>query len=59
MPAKVPAAEEDTAVIRHTSGTTGKPKGAMLTHLSLIHAAICYGAAFGLIPGDHVLCAAP
>ncbi len=31
----VPRADEDTAVILHTSGTTGKPKGATLTHGNL------------------------
>ncbi|SPM28488.1 long-chain-fatty-acid--CoA ligase [Mycobacterium terramassiliense] len=31
----VPCDDEDVAVILHTSGTTGKPKGAMLTHGSL------------------------
>lgn len=53
------ADEEDVAVILHTSGTTGKPKGAMLTHLALIHAAIYYKAAFGLTSEDRVVSAVP
>ncbi len=32
--------EEDVAVLLYTSGTTGKPKGAMLTHLNLIHSVL-------------------
>ena len=31
----VPRDDEDVAVLLHTSGTTGKPKGAMLTHGNL------------------------
>jgi long-chain acyl-CoA synthetase len=31
-----PGSDEDVAVILYTSGTTGKPKGAMLTHTNLI-----------------------
>jgi len=39
-PAPAEADENETAVILYTSGTTGHPKGAMLTHLNLIHSAL-------------------
>ena len=56
MPASdaAPVREEDTAVLLYTSGTTGNPKGAMLSHLNIVHSAMHYQACFGL---DHHDCA--
>jgi long-chain acyl-CoA synthetase len=45
----------DTAVIVYTSGTTGPPKGAMLTHANLTWAAGTFRRAFGTGPDDEVL----
>ncbi len=51
--------EEDVAVILYTSGTTGLPKGAMLTHLSLTTAAMNYALAAGLDEHDCAAVPAP
>jgi len=52
--------EEDTAVILYTSGTTGKPKGAELTHLNLSRNAQISGETMTEVrDGDVVLGALP
>ncbi|XP_058157315.1 long-chain-fatty-acid--CoA ligase 1 isoform X6 [Dasypus novemcinctus] len=58
-----PPAPEDLAVICFTSGTTGNPKGAMITHQNLICdcsafvkvtecVMLCHGAKIGFFQGD-------
>ena len=51
--------ETDVAVILYTSGTTGHPKGAMLTHLAIVHSALHYEACMRLGPDDRSALAVP
>lgn len=58
-PARVMPHEEDTAVILYTSGTTGLPKGAMLTHLGIVHSSLVFLRCMGLTAADRSLAAVP
>jgi len=54
-----PTAETDTAVVLYTSGTTGQPKGAELTHSNMVHNALLAGRTFGTAEHDVHLIALP
>jgi len=56
----VPRAGDDLAWLFYTSGTTGRPKGAMLTHRVLAAASFAYMTEVDPVgPGDTILHAAP
>jgi long-chain acyl-CoA synthetase len=59
VPGSAPVEDRDAAVILFTSGTSGKAKGAVLTHGGIGRAARNVVDALALGPGDVVLGAAP
>jgi O-succinylbenzoic acid--CoA ligase len=54
-----PVGEEDTAVILYTSGTTGRPKGAMLSQLGIVHSSLHYEHHMRLGPDERSVLAVP
>jgi len=53
------AREDDAAACLYTSGTTGRPKGALLSHKNLIANARQVQAALHMVTSDNMLCVLP
>ncbi len=56
---EVPVHEDDCACILYTSGTTGNPKGAMLTHFNIAHSVVHYQVTLKLTDAERAALAVP
>jgi acyl-CoA synthetase (AMP-forming)/AMP-acid ligase II len=51
--------EDDLAVLMYTSGTTGQAKGALITHLNIVHSVLHFQQAMALTPQERSVVAVP
>lgn len=58
-PVNIEIEEEDIAACLYTSGTTGKPKGALLSHGNLMFDAVASADRVGIMTEDQILCILP
>ena len=58
-PPTPPGDENALFAVLYTSGTTGRPKGAMLTHLGAVHSCLHWRDAFGLGTDERTLVCVP
>lgn len=54
-----PPSMDDVAAILYTSGTTGRPKGVMLTHKGIVHGAHIKTKHIPVNPAERILCVLP
>jgi len=54
-----PPSGEDVAAVMYTSGTTGKPKGVMITHKNILFASRIKTEDIPVHPGERILCVLP